>query len=402
MKKKISWLENHRLSILLILMAGLIASMLLVYFQTKQPAIVETSLPVIKNQSTKKQVVEPKIKQEVLLANLSHPWEVDFLPSGKLIFSERSGDISILENGQKKLIKHIDDVYAVGEGGLTGMVLDSNFANNKYLYTCHNSQNHSGIDVRVSRFKLDEKALALSERKDIVTGIPSNQSGRHSGCRIKMDKLGNLWVGTGDAAINTTPQDPKSLGGKILRINRDGQAVDGNLSDPFDQRIFNFGHRNTQGLVLFDQPRGDVFGYSVEHGSDVDDEINLLKKGNFGWSPRPFYIEASVPMTDLKRFPDAVSAIWSSGKPTIAPSGAVMLKDEKWGTWNGALAMAVLKDKQLRIIKFDEGSKISFEKEILGEYGRLRSASLDKDGNLYIITDNGSDDKIIKITPSQN
>ena len=52
-------------------------------------------------------------------------------------------------------------------------------------------------------------------------------------------------------------------------------------------------------------------------------------------------------MTDLVEFPNAVRALWSSGSPTIAPSGVVFLSGTQWGQWNNALVVAVLKGKKL-------------------------------------------------------
>src|SRR5690606_1189012 len=111
-----------------------------------------------------------------------NPWDTAFLPDGTLLFNERGGEVSKLVDGQKVVIEKIDDVEAQGEGGLTGLALDSNFTSNRYLYTCYNS---SAEDVRVVRWVLNDEATALTDKTPIVTGIPSNSSGRHSGCRIK-------------------------------------------------------------------------------------------------------------------------------------------------------------------------------------------------------------------------
>src|SRR5690606_25638667 len=140
----------------------------------------------------------------------------------------------------------IDDVQAQGEGGLTGLALDSDFANNSYIYTCYNS---TAGDVRVVRWVLSDEATELTDKTPIVTGIPSNSSGRHSGCRVASARDGTLWIGTGDAAQSANPQNLQSLGGKILRVTRDGEAVAGNIENG-DKRIFNYGHRNIQGLIL--------------------------------------------------------------------------------------------------------------------------------------------------------
>ena len=99
-------------------------------------------------------------------------------------------------------------------------------------------------------------------------------------------------MGTGDAAQGSNPQDDSSLGGKVLRIDRDGAPA---LGNPGGYRWFSKGHRNVQGIAF---RSSDDLGVSAEHGPSVDDEINLLVAGNFGWDPVPGYTE-SVPMTDL-------------------------------------------------------------------------------------------------------
>lgn len=393
--------ERTRLVLLLVLMASLIGLMVTVFVTSRQAVVLPVKQPSLAE--PEKSPVEPKLVTEEILTELDHPWDVVFLPNNTLMFNERGGEVSKVVNGQKQVIADINEVYAVGEGGLTGLALDADFNNNRFLYTCYNARTAGGLDVRLVRWKVSPDDSKLEEKKAIVTGIPSNASGRHSGCRVRSDLNGDLWIGTGDAAIASNPQDPKSLGGKILHVTRDGMPAGHNLPSPFDPRIFSYGHRNVQGLVLLEKPRQDgVYGYSVEHGSDKDDEVNLLKSGNFGWAPRTTYVERGVSMTDIARFPDAVSAIWSSGSPTIAPSGATLLSRSNWGSWQNAVAVAVLKSKQVRIMRFDSTDKLIEEKTVLTTYGRIRSITLDASGNAYITTDNGSNDKIIKVVPTGN
>ena len=110
--------------------------------------------------------------------------------------------------------------------------------------------NKSGsLDVRVVRWTINSGVTALTNRTDIVTGIPVS-SGRHSGCRPRFGPDGRLWIGTGDAAVATNPQDPQSLGGKVLRVDTNGKGVAGNAPAPFDPRIYTYGHRNVQGLAF--------------------------------------------------------------------------------------------------------------------------------------------------------
>lgn len=352
--------------------------------------------PITQQQAEQQNNGSVTLKADTVLGGLGNPWDVAFLPDGMLIFSERGGELSKMVDGQKVLIQRIDDIRAQGEGGFTGMTLDSDFEDNNYIYTCYNS---TAGDVRVVRWTLNDEVTELEDKTVVVEGIPSNTSGRHSGCRVKSAKDGALWIGTGDAAQAANPQDLESLGGKILRVSRDGEAMEGNIENG-DPRVFSYGHRNVQGLALFDEPVDGVYGYSIEHGPNRDDEVNFLKAGNFGWDPLPPYDE-SVPMTDKEKFPDAISAIWSSGRPTIAPSGGDIMTGEEWGEYDEALAMAVLKNQHLRILKFNPSNNyelIDEETFFERDFGRIRSATMGPDG-LYLTTDNGTDDKIIKVTP---
>ncbi|MES2971117.1 MAG: PQQ-dependent sugar dehydrogenase [Patescibacteria group bacterium] len=358
-----------------------------------KPANISTS-----TLSTGAQAVEPKLTSETLLSGLSNVWDIGFLSDGTALFTERSGTISKIDNNKKVVVYTVNDVVAKGEGGLMGLVVDPDFTTNRFVYACYNTAN----DIRVSRWKVDATATALTDQINIITGMPVNKTtfpGRHSGCRPRFGADNKLWVGTGDVAIGTNPQDPKSLAGKILRVDRDGKAAEGNLSAPFDARIYSYGHRNVQGLALLNEPKNGVFGYSVEHGSARDDEINPMKSGNFGRDPIPGYND-NAPMTDKTKFPQAIEAVWSSGEPTIAPSGATIITGNKWGTYEGSLVVAVLKAKHLRLFTFDQSGKITAEKELFKEeFGRIRSAVMGPNNDLYLTTDNGnSSDKITRVT----
>lgn len=338
---------------------------------------------------------DPELSLETMISGLDHIWDIAVAFDGATYFTERGGDISYLDNDNKKVLEHPADVVANGEGGMLGMTLDPEFESNRYLYVCFNTAS----DVRLVRFKVSESNEGLSDRKDVITGLPVSESGRHSGCRPRFGIDGFLWVGTGDAAKHDTPQSKESLGGKILRVDRDGKAAPDNYGDPYDSRIYSFGHRNTQGLAFFSKPRRGTIGYSIEHGPDKNDEINELRPGNFGWAPGPGYNEA-VPMTDKDKFPDALDAVWSSGDTTLAPASGIILRGRDWKGWNNRLAVTFLKGRQVRIFDFDMNGKVTSEKKILTDLGRLRAIALDQSDYLLIGTSNGGgEDKIIRVIP---
>ncbi|MGZ8761860.1 MAG: PQQ-dependent sugar dehydrogenase [Acidimicrobiia bacterium] len=345
--------------------------------------------------------VEPPglIVQRDHLTGLDHPWDVGFLPDGTMFVTERPGRLKVrLPNGTVNLVAAPGDVRLGSEGGMLGLAVDPLFATNRFVYTCLSS-NLGAPDNRIVRWTVDPTFTGTTARADIVTGLPYS-TGRHSGCRPRFGPDDALWIGTGDAAVGTNPQSPTSLGGKVLRVDRNGAAAVGNpdLGAGSDRRIYTFGHRNLQGLAF--RP-GTGAAYSVEHGTGRDDEVNLLVAGgNYGWDPVPGYDEGR-PMTDFAKFPTARGAAWSSGYPTIAPSGAAFLTGAQWKGWDGALAVAVLKNTELRVMFLDGPGRTvtSAVVPVQLDLGvRLRSAVQGPDGSLYLATDETAG-AVWKVTP---
>ncbi|MGB8332538.1 MAG: PQQ-dependent sugar dehydrogenase [Polyangiales bacterium] len=328
------------------------------------------------------------------ISGLDKPWDIAWLPNGVVLVTERPGRVKVYADGADAAptVIPLTDVVARGEGGVMGLEVDPDFNSNGYVYVCMTSNSGATNDVRLVRLTLrTPSGDALQARQDIVTGMPYS-TGRHSGCRPRFGPDQFLWVGTGDAATGVTPQDDDSLGGKVLRVDREGSAAPGN---PGGFRWFSKGHRNVQGIAF----RSDGIGISAEHGPSVDDEVNLLVAGNFGWDPVPGYNE-SVPMTDLDKFPDAVAAIWSSGSPTLALAGATFIEGSDWGNWNGVLAVATLKGEHLHLFFIDADGQVTGEQRAIGNEGRLRTPRQGPDGLLYITNDGGSGDgKVLRVTP---
>jgi glucose/arabinose dehydrogenase len=177
------------------------------------------------------------------------------------------------------------------------------------------------------------------------------------------------------------------------------------MGPPFDPRIQSYGHRNVQGIAF--RRNGQVF--AIEHGTGCDDEVNLLKSGaNYGWDPVPLLpgdpaYNESTPMTDLTRHPDAVPAVYTTGCPTIAPSGGTFVYGSQWGEWDAGLVIAVLKDTHLRMLRLsDDGTSVIATSTALSDRGRLRTAVVGPDGALYVTTSNGGNtDSILRLTPTQ-
>jgi glucose/arabinose dehydrogenase len=316
-----------------------------------------------------------------------------------MLFDERAGRLwsKRPDAAPQQVSLPLPPLFVNSEGGLLGLVADPDAAANGYFYTCMSVAKASGTasDVQVWKWQLTGDTTAVKVQV-LVKGIPIGH-GRHNGCRLRFRSPDMLYIGTGDAAKGTNPQNLKSLGGKILRVGSDGTIP---RSNPFYAKggnaryVWNYGHRNIQGLAL--RP-GTGQLWSVEHGTNRDDEINLVtRRANYGWSPTPGYNEKRS-MTDTKRFPKAKKAKWRSGKPTVATSGATFLSGAQWGAWDGVLAVAELKGTGILLFGVSAGDKLSRLDEIVTDMGRIRTVQQGPDGALYFTTSNGTGDGVYRL-----
>jgi aldose sugar dehydrogenase len=360
-----------------------------------QPAPPQSSVP-----GASSPVETPALDVAVVADRLDHPWDVVQAPDGTLLVDERAGGLTaVLPDGSVREVRaDFGDIFARGETGLMGLTLDPGFAGNRRFYSCQgvvaNGRTSRPASIAVIAWTVAPDWSSATRVADpLIGGIPVNErSGRHGGCRLRFDEQGALLIGTGDNAVGTNPQDPRTWAGKVLLAD----AMTGEVA------VWTLGHRNVQGLAV--RPgTGQVF--SVEHGPDRDDEVNLLEEGgNYGWDPdgdRSY--DESVPMTD-PGIEGAIPAVWSSGDSTIAVSGATFLDGDEWGAYDGLLVIGVLKGQGVLALRLDDAGALQEQfrlPELEGAYGRIRSALQGVDGALYVTTDNGGNqDKVLKVTPA--
>jgi glucose/arabinose dehydrogenase len=341
----------------------------------------------------------PAYTVEPVVTGLTIPWDITFI-GDLMLFDERPGRVWTKHPGQpaQQVSLPLPPLFVNSEGGLLGLVADPGAVTNGYFYTCMSVAKASGAasDVQVWKWQLTSDTMAVKV-KTLVKGLPIGQ-GRHNGCRLRFRSAGMLYIGTGDAAKGTNPQNLKSLGGKVLRVRSDGSIP---KSNPFYKKggnaryVWTYGHRNVQGLA---RRPGSAEMWTAEHGPSRNDEINQIFRGsNYGWSPTPGYNE-SRSMTDKKRFPKARSAKWSSGFPTVATSGATFLSGSQWGSWDGVLAVAMLKGEGVLLFRIGAKNKLTRFAEIVPDYGRIRTVEQGPDGALYFTTSNGSGDGVYRLS----
>jgi glucose/arabinose dehydrogenase len=321
------------------------------------------------------------LKVETVATGLEVPWEIAFMPDGRALVTERPGRIRMLDAHRRLQPDPVAevDVSQQGEGGLLGLALDPDFADNGLVYLYFTTP----TAMKLERWHFADGRL--TREADLIDG--TIQAGTvHDSGRIAFGPDGDLYVATGEAGQPELAQDPQSLNGKFLRLTPD--QYHGGLSRP---EIYSLGHRNPQG---FDWEPGSNRLISTEHGPSGGDgpegfdEINLIQQGhNYGW-PEVYGRDHRGFTAPLKVYDEA-----------IAPSGATF--------WRGDYVFATLRGEALHRLHFD-GTRITRDETLLhGGYGRLRTPVVGPDGALYVLTSNrdgrgspsGSDDRILRITP---
>ncbi len=312
---------------------------------------------------------------EVVATNLDIPWNIA-KNQGHFYISQRDGKIIEIDStsGTMKVqsLSVTKEVQHVGEGGLLGFVLTSDFDTSQQAFAYYTYQ-QNGIKNRVVALKKEGDIWV--ETNTLLEDIPGGNI--HNGGRIQIGPDGLLYVTAGDAGTPDLAQDKTSLAGKILRMNLDGTIPKDN---PFQNSyVFSFGHRNPQGLAW--DEKGQL--YSTEHGQIAHDEINLIEPGqNYGWP---------IIQGDEEE-PGMMKPLYHTGDITWAPSGIEY--------HNGKLYIATLRDARIR--SFDLSSK---SVEIIHENsGRMRDVYIEG-SSLYTITSNrdgrgnptADDDKLIRI-----
>jgi glucose/arabinose dehydrogenase len=331
------------------------------------------------------------VKVVTVAENLEIPWEIAFAPDGRIFFTERVGNLRVIENGQLNPEPVIILDVGTVEGGLLGLALDPNFEQNHFLYLYYTYFEFPFTYNKVVRFT--EKDNSLLDEFILVDKIPG--AAIHDGGRLKFGPDEKLYITTGDAGNSNAAQDLNSLSGKILRINPEGTIPSDN---PFaDSMIFSYGHRNPQGLD-WDPVTGKLV--VTEHGPSAHDEVNVVEAGkNYGW---PKIIGG-------EHDPEFADPIIHTGEDTWAPSGATFYDSKNIPEWTNKYFVATLRGVHLRMLdlNLEENQVISSEALFSNIYGRLRDASIGPDGNLYLLTSNRdgrgtpaeNDDRILKIIP---
>ena len=341
-----------------------------------------------------------------LTDQLKLPWSLAFLPSGKILITEKLGTMRVLDTSGalSEPVKNVPAVAAIGQVGLLDVALDSGFASNHRIFFAYSEAvGETDSQMVVARATFDESANALNDVSVIFRAnppLPKRQSS-NAGGRIVIARDGNLFVTIGDRSQSPPWDRAQKLDnhlGKMIRITPDGKPAPGN---PFIGKegalpeIWSYGHRSEEGLTI-NPTTGEL--WETEHGPRGGDEINTPEAGkNYGW---PVIVHGiDYPGTTIGQNITEQAGMeqplyyWD---PVIAPSGLAFYTGNLFPQWKDSLFVGALRGQFLDRLTMNGKRVVAEEPLLVDENTRIRDVRIGPDGAVYVLADNG---KLFKLTP---
>ena len=324
--------------------------------------------------------VEFNIKK---ITDFNQPWGSSFVKKDKLIVTEKSGKIKLIDLNTKKIleISHNLNILAYGQGGL----LDIMYHDNKVWVSYSENRNNWKTSTSIAVGNFNDSNINF---KNIFRAEPPIDSGYHFGSRLAL-KGDFLFASVGERGMGMIAQDGSKHPGSIIRINKDGSIPNDNphFIDKTDwlPEIFQIGVRNPQGLTL--SPIDDEI-YISNHGAKGGDWFGKVKKGeNYGWKV--------LGWGGTNYNGTEIGPKWKPGYtkpikywvPSIAISAITIYSGEEFKEWNGSALITSLKDMSLRKLNFEDINNVKEEVIFVNKIGRIRDIQVQAEtGKIFLLS----------------
>ena len=340
-----------------------------------------------------------------VIADFDSPWAMTFLPDGRMLITEKAGEMILFDpgNGTKIPVAGIPAVDSAGQGALMDVVPAPGFARNKRVYFSFSEAGPGGKGVALATGTFDQASdgtTKLDGVKVIFRATPYVDGNGHYSGRIAFSPDGKyLFFTNGERQKFDPAQDPKSTLGKVLRLNLDGTPAAGNplAAKGFHPAIWSYGHRNLLGIA-FD---GEGRLWEQEMGPKGGDEVNLIKPGlNYGYplaSNGSHYDGRDIPDHKPGDGFEAPKVWWN---PVISPGGLVYYSGDLFPQWKDSLFIGGLSSEALVRVKLDGENAAKADQWDMG--ARIREVEQGPDGALWLLEDGGqgSQGRLLKLTPA--
>lgn len=348
------------------------------------------------------------------VTSFDEPWAMAFMPDGRMLVTERRGNLFIVTQEGKKSdpIDGVPDVDYGGQGGFGDVALHPDFAGNHFVYLSYveaGPGDTRGAAVARGVLKEAGDGAKLSNLEVIWRQYPKVLGRGHFGHRLRFDEEGFLWISSGERQKFTPAQDMQANLGKILRLHDDGSIPEDNPFVDYPSKnpladdggvygqIWSLGHRNPLGLAF--DPDGKL--WEIEMGPAGGDELNLIKRGvNYGYP-----IVSNGDHYDGRKIPDHDThpefqkpALWWN--PVISPGCLTIYRGRLFPGWRGDALVAGLSSKAIVRIDLDGERAREIARYDMGT--RIRSVVEGSDGALWVLEDEsrgGGNGRLLKLTP---
>lgn len=336
---------------------------------------------------------------DTLLADLNRPWSMEFLPDGRMLITEREGNLLLFEKGVPRGPLR-GDVPA----GLREVKLHPQYEKNGLIYISWyiDPTDDEGAYTVLGRGRIQGDRFV--DLEELYRAGPFFERGSTFGSRIEFDREGYLYFLVGGRTlderhrrINIQMLDNPS--GKTMRLYDDGRIPEDN---PFVDvpgalpEIFSYGQRQHQGVMLH-PVTGEI--WSTEHGEMGGDELNIVRAGkNYGWPLATYSLEydsTSISDDPLLEGTEPPIHYWT---PSISPPSLDIVRGDRYPGWKGDLMVGSLSQMLLNRTIMDDTRPVGDE-HLLPGIGRVRKVKSAPDGYIYFLTeDNGM---LVRLLPAE-
>ncbi len=336
------------------------------------------------------------LEATVIAEGLDHPWAMGFLPDGRMLVTERSGQLRVIANGVVgEPIDGVPNVYNQGQGGLLDLALAPDFATSGQIYLTFSEraedagqQRGQGTALLSAKLVLEGDGGHLEDQQVIFRMNKFTTTNRHFGSRVVIGNDGNLFVTLGERGDQDRAQDVTDLAGAIVRIAPDGSVpADNPQLEGWAPELWSKGHRNPQGATL------------REDGVRGGDEVNMPQPGaNYGWPVITYGVDYSgvkIGEGTEKAGLEQPLHFWD---PSISPSGLDFYEGELFPDWQGDLLAGGLSGQMLVRLDVEGDTIVGEERLFEGQLGRVRDVRVGPDGAIYLLTDEDNG-RLIRVAP---
>ena len=371
------------------------------------------------------------VNVQIVITRFTAPWAMAFLPDGKMLVTERYGEIRVAQmNGVYSApLAAVPPIKVVAAESLHDIAIDPDFVHNRLIYFTYfapppgeapavwpvkyfyDDVFNAPVSVRrtmrigeerLARARLSQDETRLEDVQVLIDGVNR---------RIVFAPDGTMFV-TGadrfrfyDANYDgedhevTDPDILRNFTGRVIRINSDGSIPKDNpfLADPTVlPETYSYGHRDPEGAAI-DPATGKL--WVVEHGPMGGDEVNIIRPGgNYGWPNVSYgrrYNGKPIAGTGATQKPGTIQPVYF-WYPDIAPGCAMFYTGDTFPEWKGNLFVGGMAARALIRLVIKNDRVVAEERLLTNLHERIRDLVQGPDGAIYILDDDG---QMLRITP---